>query len=184
VLTTDWLYNRGMTTLLQHLRNRHMNVELHRPMLDDENDVATFFLWNVSGQLVGFQHYRRNGEKRPQNDPKQGKYYTYKSPGTVALWGLESLHLTPGLLFVTEGVFDAARLVSHGFSAVAVLSNNPTTDVRNWVMSLGRTVVAVCDNDKAGRLLAKVGHTAVFTVDKDVGDADEQWVVSMLAQFK
>lgn len=171
--------------LVEHLKSRHLDLELHRPMLDEEAGVATFYLWNLSGQLVGYQQYRPDAPKTYDNDPKMGRYYTYRNRNfpTLAVWGVETLHLTPHVVFVVEGVFDAARLTARGYSALAVLSNDPSLDLRNWLMSLNRLVVVVADNDKAGRKLAKFGHVAVFTDEKDLGDSPESFVDELLARF-
>jgi hypothetical protein len=163
-------------TLEKHLLARHLDLELHRPMLDEVEDVATFYLWNLSGQVVGYQQYRRNGEKRPQNNPKEGKYFTHRKQPTLAVWGVESLHLTPNVVFLCEGVFDACRMTKVGCSALAVLSNDPTQDLKNWLKCLNRKVVVVADNDAAGRKLAKFGDVAVFTDEKDLGDASQEYV--------
>jgi hypothetical protein len=165
-----------MQSVLDHLKARHLNVELHRPVVDEVERVATFYLWNLSGQLVGYQQYRPEGVKKPQNNPKEGKYFTLRGLPTVAVWGVESLDLSPGVLFVTEGVFDAARVTELGYSAVAVLSNNPGPDLANWLQMLNRHVVCVCDNDAAGKKLAKYGNVAVFTTDHDLGDSSDQFV--------
>ena len=170
-------------TLTEHLRSRHLDLELHRPVVDDVADLATFYLYNLSGQLVGYQQYRRSGEKKPQNNPKEGKYFTYRKMPTLAVWGVESLHLNTKVVFVTEGVFDAARLTERGFPALAVLSNNPTADLANWLACLNRRVVVVADNDVAGRKLAKFGHCCEFTTDKDLGDSSEEYVDNLLATY-
>jgi len=172
-----------MVMLREHLLNRHLDLELHRPMMDEDEGVATFYLYNLSGQLVGYQKYRPAGEKKPSNNPKLGKYYTYRKQPTLAVWGVESLHLTPHVVFLTEGLFDAARLTSRGVSALAVLSNNPSPDLRNWLTCLNRKVVAVCDNDAAGRKLAKFGDVAVYTDKKDLGDSSEEYVTNLLKEF-
>lgn len=172
-----------METLVEHLKKRHLDLELHRPVLDLENDVATFYLWNLSGKFCGYQQYRRFGEKKPQNNPKQGKYFTFRKQPTVAVWGVESLHLTPHVVFVCEGVFDAARLTAKGVSALAVLSNNTGWDLKNWLGMLNRRVVAVCDNDDAGRKLAKFGDVAVFCEDHDLGDSSDEFVNNLVARF-
>ena len=172
-----------MKTVEEHLRDRHLNLELHRPMVDEENRVATFFLYNLSGQLCGYQQYRPEGLKQRQNHAREGRYYTYRKQPTLALWGVESLHLSPNVVFVTEGVFDACRLTEKGYSAVAVLSNNTGWDLRNWLTMLNRKVVAVCDNDDAGRKLAKFGDCCVFTTDKDLGDSSDEYVVNMLQTY-
>jgi len=170
-------------TLTDHLRKRHLDVNLHRPVLDDVERVVTFFLYNLSGQVIGYQQYRPEGEKKPQNNPKAGKYFTYKKQPTLAVWGVESLHLTPHVVFLTEGLFDAARLTERGYSALAALSNDPTPELGNWLWCLNRRVVAVCDNDKAGKKLAKFGNQVALTVDKDLGDSPDEVVVDLLARF-
>jgi len=172
-----------MEDLKHHLMRRHLNLDLHRPVLDDVNRVVTFYLYNLSGQLVGYQQYRPEGEKKPNNNPKEGKYFTYRQQSTLAVWGVESLHLNNNVVFLTEGLFDAARLTNRGYSAVAALSNSPTSDLRNWLTCLHKKVVAVCDNDVAGRKLAKFGDVAVFTTDKDLGDSDEEYVTYLITTF-
>lgn len=166
--------------LANHLLSRHLNLELHRPVLDQENLVATFYLWNLSGALVGYQQYRPLGEKKAFNDPKSGKYFTYKKQPTLAVWGVESLRLRSDVVFLTEGVFDACRVTELGYPALAALSNNPSKDLKNWLMCLNRKVVVVADNDKAGRDLAKFGHVAVFTEEKDLGESSEEEVKELV----
>jgi DNA primase len=91
--------------------------------------------------------------------------------------------LTPNVVFVCEGVFDAARLTAKGVSALAVLSNNTGKDLSNWLTMLNRKVVAVCDNDDAGRKLAKFGDVAVFCEDHDLGDSSDEFVNNLVARF-
>lgn len=172
-----------MKTVLEHLKDRHLDVELHRPMVDEVDRVATFYLYNLSGQVVGYQQYRPEGLKKPNNNPKEGKYFTYSKQPTLAVFGVESLHLTPHVVFLVEGVFDAARLTAKGVSALAVLSNNSGKDLSNWLMMLNRKVVAVCDNDAAGRKLAKFGDVVVFCEDHDLGDSSDEFVNNLVARF-
>jgi hypothetical protein len=172
-----------MKLVVDHLKDRHVDLNLHRPVVDEEARVATFYLYNLSTQLVGYQQYRPEGEKKPQNNPKEGKYFTYRKQPTLAVFGVESLHLSPNVVFLTEGVFDACRLTERGYSALAALSNDPTHDLRNFLTCLNRRVVAVCDNDVAGRRLAKFGDVAVFTEDHDLGDSTDEYVTSLLERF-
>lgn len=169
-----------MEKVLQHLRERHLDVDLHRPVIDEVEGVATLFLWNLSGMLVGYQQYRPNASKAPNNDVRLGRYFTRVKQPTIAVWGVESLDLTPHVVFVTEGVFDAARLTERGYSAIAVLSNDPKRELRNWLKSLARKVVVVCDNDSAGRRLAKFGDVVAFTEEKDLGDSSDEFVTTLL----
>ena len=98
----------------------------------------------------------------------------------VGVWGLESWYAS-NTLYVTEGVFDAVRLVSLGLSAVAALSNDPDDSTLRWFWMVRRfrPVVVVRDNDNAGAKLAKLGHVDVTTGEKDLGDStwDEVWRV-------
>jgi hypothetical protein len=169
--------------LKAHLQERHLDVDLHRPMLSDDG-VATFYLWTTTGRLAGYQQYRPSTNKKKNNDPKEGRYYTYRSPGTMSLWGVESLCLSPSVVFLTEGVFDAARLTSKGYSALALLSNNFQPELHNYLRFLNRRVVAVCDNGDAGRKLSKFGHESVTVTDfNDLGEATDSYVNQLLAKY-
>jgi hypothetical protein len=170
-------------TLVQHLKDRHVDLGLHRFLLDEENHVATALLYNLSGQLCGYQQYNFLADKTRRNDPKEGRYYTYKTEGTLVVFGVESLHLTPHLVFLVEGMFDAARLCSRGFSALAVLSNNPTQDLKDFLKCLNRKVVALCDNDAPGLKLAEFGHEAVVLTSHDVGDSTEEELDNLLSNY-
>ncbi len=166
----------------QHLESRHCDLQLHRPIIDEAECIATFYLYNLSGQIVGYQQYRPGGEKKPQNNPKQGKYFTYRKLPTLAVFGVETLY-RPGPIFITEGIFDACRITRLGFSAIAVLTNNPGTDLANWLFMLGRDTVAVCDNDTAGRKLAKYGKYVEFTEEKDLGDSSQEFVNNLIRKY-
>lgn len=169
--------------LVEHLKSRHLRMDLHRPVLDSEESVVTFYLWNLSGQLVGFQQYRPFASKVPSNHPRESRYFTYKKQPTLALFGVESLHLTPDVVFLTEGVFDACRLTELGVSALAVLSNDPTPQLHEFLRCLNRKVVVVADNDAAGRRLAKFGDEVVFCEEKDLGDSSEEFVRELVHKF-
>ena len=172
-------------TVLNNLHARHLDTKLHRVWVDETEGVATFPLWDLSGKVVGFQQYRPAADKRKDNHPRDSRYFTYRKDRVVGVWGLESWSLS-NTLFVTEGIFDAARLTSRGYSAVATLSNDVDPSLARWLWLTRkvRLVVAVCDNDAAGRKLAKYG--CVFHVmedGKDLGDASERYVESFLKKY-
>lgn len=174
-----------MQTIYNHLLNRHINLDLHRPVVDEFERVATFFLYNLSGQIVGYHQYRPDAGKEKKNNPREGRYFTYRLKRTVGVWGTESLDLRKDLVFVTEGIFDAARLTELGQPALAVLSNDPTSDLRNFLVCLGRRVVAICDPDQAGRKLAKVGHNVEIMPSKwDLGDAPDAFVAELISKYQ
>lgn len=172
-------------TLTEHLKSRHLDLNLHRPNVDEENHVATFYLWNLSNQMTGFLQYRPTGSKSVNNCSKTGKYFHYASKGcsSLSLFGVETLNLTPNVVFLTEGVFDAARLTEKGYSALALLCNDSNYDLTTFLRLLNRKVVAVCDNDKAGEKLAKFGHYYEVCEDKDLGDSSDAFVNSLLKKY-
>jgi hypothetical protein len=172
-----------MKTILEHLKDRHVDVDLHRPVIDEVNRVSVFYLYNLSGAIIGYQQYRPDRDKVRNNHPTEARYFTYRKQPTLAVFGVETLHLTPNVVFLTEGVFDACRLTERGYSALAALSNDPARDLSNWLSMLNRKVVAVCDNDNAGRRLAKFGDVSVFTNDKDLGEESDDYVTNLLKEY-
>lgn len=162
--------------LHNHLWAREFNTLLHGYWIDECERCITFPLWNLSGQMVGYQRYRPEANKEKKNDPREGRYFTRVKDGRIGVWGLESWSLTPGHLFITEGVFDAARLTLRGYSAVALLSARPNASTVRWLRCQGRSITAVCDDDDAGRLMAALVDRAHFTPGGDLGDMTPYWV--------
>lgn len=171
-------------TVLQNLRSRRFDMDLHTAWVDEDEGVATFPLWNLSGQMVGYQQYRPSTTKKKDNHPKMSRYFTYRKNKVVGVWGLESWSLS-NTLFVTEGVFDAARLTCLGYSAVATLSNDVDSSLARWLWLARKTrlVVTVCDNDAAGRRLAKYGHLSHVVESGDLGDATDEYVNNFLRSY-
>jgi DNA primase len=170
--------------LLEHLRSRRLNTEVHRVWIDESEGVATFPLWNLSGKMVGYQHYRPAADKVKRNNPKDSRYFTYRKNHAVGVWGLESWRFS-NTLFLTEGVFDACRLTALGYSAVATLSNDVDASLCRWLWTIRKTrpVVAVCDADAAGRRLAKHGGVSHVIESGDLGDASDEYVKKLLKKF-
>jgi hypothetical protein len=172
-------------TVHQHLLSRHLDTALHHVWVAEELGCATFPLWNLSGKLLGYQRYRPGASKALNNDPREGRYFTRVVEGNTAVWGLESWSLS-NTLFLVEGLFDAARLTSRGYSAVAVFSNEPSHNAREWLYAAcsNRRLVAVCDNDAPGLKLARFGHVAHVMEDgKDLGDANDSYVTNFLKEY-
>lgn len=174
-----------METVLEHLKGRHLDLNLHSPMIDEVERVATFFLYNLTGQIVGYHQYRPGAPKAAKNHPRDSRYFTFRKQPTLALWGMESFYLTPHVLFLTEGAFDAARLTERGYSALATLSNDPSPDLKNWLRMLNRKVVAVCDSDTSGSKLKKFGNFCeIVQGAKDLGEASDEYVNYLLRKYK
>jgi DNA primase len=175
-----------METVTEYLRRRHLDLDLHRPVVNEAERTATFFLYNLSGQLVGFQQHRPDAGKTPQKlGPREAQYFTYRKQPTHGVWGLESFHLSDGPVFVTEGVFDAARLTAVGQTAMATCCNDPQRDLGNWLQSLARPVVVVTDNDEAGKKLAKFGNYVEYCPEEgqDLGDCPQEFVDFLVRKY-
>lgn len=172
-------------TVATNLKSRYLDTKLHRVWVDETEGVATFPLYNLSNKMVGFQQYRPSADKRKANHPRDSRYFTYRKNSVVGVWGLESWKLS-NTLFITEGVFDAARLTYFGCSAIATLSNDVDDSLARWLWLVGksRPVIAVCDNDAAGRRLARsASFRHVVGQYKDLGEASQEYVQQLIKNF-
>ncbi len=164
-----------------------MNLDVHKAILSSE--VATILLYNLCGQIVGYQRYNPSFPSAFPGDGKQSnlrdrRYYNYVTKGQIGLFGVETFSLHAPCVFITEGIFDACRLTNKGACAFAMLTNNPSTSMRNFLSSLGKPVVAICDNDTAGIKLQKCGHYFEYVRDaKDLGDSSEEFVEYLLDKY-
>lgn len=146
-----------MDKILQHLSSRYLQA----PTISTTEDAVVFPLWNLSGQLVGYQQYRPFAEtKQNPEHPSEAKYFTYLPTTKITAYGLEFLNYDDPLLFIVEGVFDAVRFHNMGLNCLAVLSCDPK-HLKEWLRLLPFYKVAVCDDDTAGMKLAKYGDVYV-----------------------
>jgi len=167
-----------MTYMTDHLKSRFFDVERYSHVALTE-DTVTFPLWNMSGQMAGYQCYSPKLPKVHVDDPKQARYYTWvtkpcaSKTAELAVWGLETITWASPLVFLTEGVFDACRLHHHNLPALAVLGCNPQ-HLAGWLKTLPAFKVACVQGDAAGKKLAAFGDAVVMLpAGKDVGDLTE-----------
>lgn len=154
--------------LLEHLEQRGMNPTLYDLHYDEDEGVVYFYLYNFAKELVGYQQYRPDADKKNKNHPKEGKYYTYLKNNKDGFFGLEYENGS-NVLFLVEGVFKAAKLHNLGYQAVAVLGNDPKR-LKPLLRVLKRKykLVAVGDNDSAGsKLVNVVGYGGQSPADLD-----------------
>lgn len=151
------------------------------------DDSVTFALWNLSGQMVGYQTYRPDRPKAHDGAPREQRYFTFVSrygaqTPELAVWGLETAEAGRPL-FLCEGVFDACKLHSLGLACVATLGSDPKP-LRQWLACLPQLTVAVCDGDAAGRKLAKFADQVVYLPEgQDAGDLAEHDLRVALAAY-
>lgn len=182
-----------MIDLKQHLIERGMDPELYVVAYDYEEQSISFLLYNLSGQIVGYQKYRPGSEqKKKRNDEDLGRYYTFTSKhksddGTSfkdGVFGLEAIlppvRFTDRPLYIVEGVFKAAVLHRLGFDAIAVLTSHPKR-LKSFlrIVKTVRPVVGIGDPDPAGEKLVRfVG--AGFTSPKDLDEMSDLSIIKLL----
>lgn len=164
-----------MVTIYDNLAQRHMATDRQGVIIDPVGHTATFLLYNLSGQLVGYQRYNPNGTKE-KNNSETGRYYTYavkegEKNRRIAVWGVDTIQLDSPVLFVTEGIFDANRIHLAGYPAIAILSN-ASTALKGFFAAFNRPTIAIMDDDKAGKEAGKM-TTHAFTVPTPYHDLDE-----------
>ena len=164
--------------VVSHLKERGIDTNVTRVIIDEKSGDVYFYLYNLSGQMVGFQKYNAEYAKTGQSnlsDPRMAKYFTWVTEEgygkSIGVWGLETTKFDDKILFVTEGIFDAARIHEAGYPAIAALCNNPSESLKSWISTLPQKKIVIYDNDAAGRKLKKVGDYS-FTVPhgKDMND--------------
>lgn len=168
--------------IADHLAERHADVSKYSVTINDEDGVATFLLFDLSGAVAGYQQYRPAADKVKKNHPREGRYFTYKSPGRNAVFGLESWSWSRPL-YLVEGIFDCVRLHNLGLSAIATLSNDPRP-LRSWLTATGRRIHAICDAGEGGRKLAKFAHHYVTCAEKDLGAMTDAEVAETVGKFR
>lgn len=179
-----------MSRLTRHLKERHFTdalIELFRPALDEDENFVTFYLYNLTGQCIGYQHYRPGHSKTQSNHPKESRYYTYrpKSKEAVAIGGLETYHFSD-VLFVVEGLFDAVRLWANGYACVWTCGI-PDKQVQHWLKVQPKPTIAILDPDgQSGihrafkRSCDVVVHVEEYNSTTDLGDATDTQVSSAI----
>jgi len=155
--------------MIEHLESRRCDTSLYKGLALTPT-TATFPLWNLSGQLVGFQQYTPNAPKQAKK-PSEGRYWTiFNQKNCQTAFGLDVLGSKSKPLYLVEGAFDACPLHNLEENCLATLSNNPQ-HLKMWLRSLGYYTIALCEGDKAGRMLSKVADEAIYLPDgKDIGD--------------
>lgn len=168
--------------LVKHLEERGMNPKLYSYAKSYSASTVTFYLWNLSGQLVGYQQYRPNKTSKRENNPRQSRYFT-KMKEKDGVFGLELLDSNQKTIYIVEGVFKAAVLHRLGYNALAVLTNHPKR-LKPWFRILraqGWNLVAIGDNDPAGQTLVNTVKSG-FLSPADLDEMSDEDILSLLKQ--
>lgn len=155
--------------------------------VDSVNNVATFYLHGIiTKKILGYQVYDPKSINKKRNDLGNSRYFTYmpsyKKTGEYAIFGLEYLE-NRDKLFVTEGIFEACRLISLGFDAIAILSSDVPKGFVSQLLTLNENIIWCGDNDKAGNNSnMKIFKRMCF--DKDLDEVDEETLINAIKEFE
>ena len=175
----------------QHLLSRGLDLRRTRVIVDDEAGLAVFLLFNVSGQLVGYQQYRPGAEKSG-NEPRLNRYFTRRGDEgkskKLAVWGLETVTSDVSVVYVVEGIFDAVKLHNADRAAVAILTSNPGP-LGGWLRVLGKRTIGILDNDhtasQAGGIRGSTSKSFVVPDPyKDLGDMPQDEVNDFISAIE
>jgi hypothetical protein len=172
-----------VSKFLNHLQERVLfdPSELERDgsaWIDEENEVVTFPLWNLSGQLIGYQKYRwgkpKGKPKHGSNNPLEQRYFTRLARGVIGVYGLQNLPVGYlGPIYIVEGVWEAVVGNSYGITCVAILGVNKagvSKSVLGWINSLPNDIIPLCQADEAGQFLSKINPNRAIYLEKDLDD--------------
>ncbi len=159
---------------LEHLEDRSFGIGMQADgkyyYVDMENEVVTFPIWNLSGQMLGYQEYKWLKPKTHGNCPRDQKYYTYLPKQVLGVYGLDQLPENYlGTIYLVEGAWEVIYGGVFGLPCVAVLGNNPK-QLKNWITSIPNRVVSLCQPDSAGKKLANLSKQPPIYLDGDLDD--------------
>lgn len=160
-----------MMDIKRHLSDRSVDLGLYNSIVvDEENCLATFLCYNLSGQLTGYQRYNPKSNNKGKGMNDEGvRYFVRGKENTMPVFGLDLLDYEKDTLYVVEGVFKATILHSLGFNAIAVLTSTPKP-LKRWfyLMKKRFNLVAIGDPDQAGQKLVNcVGKGFCSPADLD-----------------
>lgn len=178
-------------SITTHLKERHLDIKKYPSLhISEEYGKAYFYLYNLSGMIVGYQCYTPSLPKRMNKaEDCDRRYHTYitKSAGMIMLtaFGLDILDTTKKEIFLVEGIFDACRLHNLGLNALALLCSD-VSFLKEHLMSMGYKLIPVCEGDEAGLKLATLAtHKEIIYLEEgyDLGDLDDKYIECIFKDY-
>jgi hypothetical protein len=180
--------------LLDHLKSRGLDTEKTHVLYDEESGNTYFFLYNLSGQMIGYQKYNPEGVKKEYGE--EARYYTFlgkeydkldnANRSKISVYGLETYDVHKKYIFVVEGIWDVIKLHNMGEPAFANLGNSLSDQQRNWYNTLPQEIIVIRDKDDAGKNLVKIAdHVYTAPGDyKDLGEMSQEEVNKFISNIK
>lgn len=179
-------FNEG----IEHLSSRGIDPSRTYFVYDEESNNTYFFLYNLSGDCVGYQKYNPDN-KKAGGLGWMGRYFTkVRKEATghskIAVYGLETYQLDKDYFFVAEGIFDIIKVHNTGEPGIANLGCSLSRQAKNWYNSLPQKKIVIQDRDDAGTELGRIGDW-VYTVPepyKDLGEMPQEEVDEFIKMIK
>ena len=140
----------------EHLISRGLDIENTLWDYDEESGTVYFRLYSPNGKLVGMQEYRPHIQEKGGNDRGSGESWKKKRYFTIAptnktnrIWGMQSVD-DRKYVFLTEGIFDAAPIISFGHPALALIGSDISQDLETQLSLLRKYYIGILDNDQGG----------------------------------
>jgi len=163
-----------LTAFYYHLMDRGWRPWLNS-WVDWSNEVVTFPIYS-STKWVGYQRYRWNAEKiRGNEQGKHQRYFTHVQSEYrgMAVYGWDNC-FGHGPLFVVEGIFDALKVTNCWWDCIALTTNKPTKQFKQWfkMVTRGRTTISLMDRGEPSERWTQLTDIAISVPCdfNDVGD--------------
>ena len=175
---------------LDHLSTRGIDPNVTYFVHDDQSNNTYFFLYNLSGECIGYQKYNPDNEKAGGLG-WMGRYFTkvHKEAtghSKIAVYGLETYDDKKDYFFVAEGIFDIIKVHNTGEPGIANLGCSLSGQAKNWYNSLSQKKIVIQDRDDAGTELGAIGDY-IYTVPepyKDLGEMPQEEVNEFIRNIK
>lgn len=175
---------------IDHLSSRGVDANRTYFIHDEKTNNTYFFLYNLSGDIVGYQKYN-------PDYPKEGglgylgRYFTKVQKGPtghskIAVFGLDTYSIDIKYIFIAEGVFDIIKVHNLDEPGIANLGCSVSPQAKNWYSTLPQIKIVIQDRDDAGTELGAVGDY-IYTVPepyKDLGDMPQEEVKKFINDIK
>lgn len=175
---------------IQHLLDRGIDSNITHFIHDVETNNTYFFLYNLSGEFIGYQRYNPNYSKKNGNNYKNMYFTKVKKSLTghnvMKLFGLEKYDISKSYLFVAEGIFDIIKIHNMGEPGVANLGCSVSSQDKNWYSTIPQIKIVIQDKDEAGSELGKIADYS-YTVPEpynDLGEMPQEEVNKFIENIK
>jgi hypothetical protein len=177
-----------------HILSRGVDPNVTYFIHDDMSNNTYFFLYNLSGDCVGYQKYNSDNSKE-DGLGWMGRYFTKVNKEAtghtkIAVYGLETYDIKKDYIFIVEGVFDVIKIHNIGEPAIANLGCSLSRQAKNWYNTLPQKKIVIQDRDDAGTELGVIGDYIYTTPEpyKDLGDMPQEevnkFIENILSEIK